>query len=140
MLRHRAGRLQTVYAAQAAIAGATDFRLVFLGAALVAITAWLWLGKPQYPQTAVQWGVLLWLGLVASGLGYFLWNKGATLVSPGTLAAMNNALIPAGLLVNLLIWNRDADIARLAAGGAIIAAAVIVNEVRIRKQGSNQKD
>lgn len=38
----------------------------------------------------------------------------------GTLAVMNNVLIPAGILVNLLIWNRDADLVRLAAGGAII--------------------
>ncbi|SHF87305.1 carboxylate/amino acid/amine transporter [Microbulbifer donghaiensis] len=111
------------------------FGWFFLGAALVATVAWLAFGKPQYPQTALQWGVLLWLGLVASGLGYFLWNKGATQVSAGTLAAMNNALIPAGLLVNLLIWNRDANLARLALGGTLIAAAVIVNEWRNKQQG-----
>ncbi|WP_323846643.1 carboxylate/amino acid/amine transporter [Microbulbifer magnicolonia] len=111
------------------------FAWFFLGALLVAVIAWLWLGKPQYPQTALQWGVLLWLGLVASGLGYFLWNKGATHVSAGTLAAMNNALIPAGLLVNLLIWNRDADIARLALGGIVIVAAVITNEWHNKRQG-----
>ncbi|WP_346837752.1 carboxylate/amino acid/amine transporter [Microbulbifer sp. SAOS-129_SWC] len=110
------------------------FGWFYLGAALVAICAWLWLGKPQYPHTALQWGILLWLGLVASGLGYFLWNKGATQVSAGTLAAMNNALIPAGLAVNLLIWNRDADLLRLGLGGAVIAAAVIFNEWRIRRQ------
>lgn len=110
------------------------FGWFYLGAALVATVAWLWLGEPQYPQTTVQWGILLWLGLVASGLGYFFWNKGATRVSAGTLAAMNNALIPAGLLVNLLIWNRDADLARLALGGAIIVAAVAINEWRLRRE------
>ena len=30
---------------------------------------------------------------------------------------MNNALIPAGLLVNLLIWNQQADLLRLAGRG-----------------------
>lgn len=109
------------------------FGWFYLGAMLVAAVAWLCLGEPQYPQTALQWGILLWLGLVASGLGYFLWNKGATLVSAGTLAAMNNALIPAGLLVNLLIWNRDADLLRLVSGGGIIVTAVLINEWRVRR-------
>ncbi|SDK00448.1 carboxylate/amino acid/amine transporter [Microbulbifer yueqingensis] len=116
-----------------ALPGRQVFGWFYLGALLVATGAWLWLGEPVYPQGALQWGILLWLGLVASGLGYFLWNRGATQVSAGTLAAMNNALIPAGLLVNLLIWNRDADLGRLALGGLVIVAAVLLNEWRLRR-------
>ncbi|WP_237067577.1 carboxylate/amino acid/amine transporter [Microbulbifer guangxiensis] len=112
----------------------TAFAWFYLGAGIVALSAWLLIGKPDYPTTPVQWAVLLWLGLVASGLGYYLWNQGATRVSAGTLAAMNNALIPAGLLVNLLIWNRDADLSRLGLGGGIIVAAVLVSEWRVRRQ------
>lgn len=97
-----------------------QFGWFYLGALIVALPAWLMLGQAQYPQTAVQWAVLCWLGLVASGGGYFWWNKGAAQVSSGTLAVMNNALIPAGLLVNLLIWNKDADLLRLSAGLAIL--------------------
>ena len=108
------------------------FGWFFIGASIVASAAWLILGKPQYPSSGLQWGILLWLGAVASGLGYFLWNKGATQVSPGTLAAMNNALIPAGLIVNLLIWNRDANLLRLTLGGVIIVAAVVISERRRR--------
>lgn len=107
-----------------------SFGWFFIGASAVATLAWIILGKPQYPGSPVQWGVLLWLGAVASGLGYFLWNKGATQVSPATLATMNNALIPAGLMVNLLIWNRDADLSRLLGGGLLIAAAVTLSEWR----------
>ncbi len=62
--------------------------------------------------------------MVASGLGLYWWNKGASLVDGGTLAVMNNALVPAGLLVNLLIWNHDADLLRLAIGGAVIALSL----------------
>jgi drug/metabolite transporter (DMT)-like permease len=65
---------------------------------------------------------------VASGFGYFAWNKGATLVDVGALAVMNNVLIPAGILVNLVIWNRDADLIRLAIGGGIILLALWVNQ------------
>ncbi len=38
------------------------------------------------------------LGVVASGLGYFMWNYGATRVDAGTLGIMNNVHVPAGLL------------------------------------------
>ena len=100
------------------------FGCFYLGALLVALPAWWLLGKPQYPSTGLQWGILLWLGVGASGLGYFLWNKGATLVSSGVLAIMNNALIPAGLLVNLMLWGRETDLLRLSVGGLLMLASL----------------
>jgi carboxylate/amino acid/amine transporter len=100
------------------------FGCFYLGALAIALPAWWLLGKPQYPSTGLQWGILLWLGVGASGLGYFLWNKGATLVSSGVLAIMNNALIPAGLLVNLLLWGRETDLPRLALGGLLMLASL----------------
>ncbi len=101
------------------------FGWFYLGALIPSAGAFVVFGDiGRLPSGALHWGVLVWLGVVASGLGYFLWNRGATRVDAGTLAAMNNALVPAGLLVNLLIWNRDADLLRLAAGGAIIVAAL----------------
>jgi carboxylate/amino acid/amine transporter len=100
------------------------FGWFYVGAALVAIPAWWLLGSAQYPTTSVHWGVLLWLGLVASGLGYYGWNKGATQVSSGMLAVMNNALIPAGLLVNVIIWQRDTDLLRLSIGSAMIIFSI----------------
>lgn len=112
--RLRQSRLQQNTAAH-------DFGWFYVGALLVALPAWLALGEAQYPDNTVQWLVILWLGIVASGGGYFWWNKGAAQVSSGTLAVMNNALIPAGLVVNLLIWSRDADLLRLFAGMAILA-------------------
>ncbi|SFU86550.1 DMT family transporter [Halomonas korlensis] len=105
------------------------FAWFYLGALGVALPAFAVLGSGEaLPTTGMQWAVLAWLGLVASGLGYFLWNLGATRVDAGTLAIMNNALIPAGLLVNLVIWNRDADLPRLALGGAIIVVSLLVND------------
>ena len=101
------------------------FGFFYLGALLIALPAFLLLGNGErLPGSALQWGVLGWLGVVASGLGLYWWNKGASLVDGGTLAVMNNALVPAGLLVNLLIWNHDADLLRLAIGGAVIALSL----------------
>ncbi|MCD8522860.1 MAG: DMT family transporter [Saccharospirillaceae bacterium] len=100
------------------------FGWFYLGALVVVLPAWLLLGGDKYPVSTLHWGILLWLGVVASGLGYFFWNLGATRVSSGQLAIMNNALIPAGLIVNLLIWNRDTDVLRLAAGAAVMMLAL----------------
>ena len=101
------------------------FGFFYVGALLLALPASLLLGNAErLPSTALQWGVLGWLGVVASGLGLYWWNKGASLLDGGTLAVMNNALVPAGLLVNLLVWNHDADLARLALGGVVIAASL----------------
>lgn len=104
------------------------FGWFYLGALAIAVPAFVLLGNSSaLPTTGLQWAILLWLGLVASGLGYFLWNLGAVRVDAGALAIMNNALIPAGLVVNLVIWNRDADLLRLAMGGAIIGASLWLN-------------
>lgn len=104
------------------------FALFFLGALPVAGLAYALFGDPRMvPSTAVHWGVLLWLGTAASGLGLFLWNQGACRVDGGTLAVMNNALVPAGLLVNLLVWGEEADLLRLALGGSVIALSLWVN-------------
>ena len=96
------------------------FGWFYLGAAMVVLPAWLLFGSAQYPQDATQWSILLWLGLVASGGGYYYWNKGATLVSSGLLAVMNNMLIPAGLLVNILLWNRNENILSLGMGSILL--------------------
>lgn len=104
------------------------FGYFYAGALAIALPSFLIFGDAsRLPATPVQWGVLTWLGLAASGLGLFLWNRGACLVDAGTLAVMNNALVPAGLLVNLLIWNRDADLLRLGLGGAVIIFSLWVN-------------
>jgi len=67
-----------------------------------------------------QWGVLVYLGLIASGLGFFLWNLGARQVSAPLLAIMNNAYVPLAVLLALTLFNESADITRLAIGGTLI--------------------
>ena len=111
-----------------ALPGYRTFGYFFFGALVIALPSFLIFGDAdRLPTTSLQWGVLGWLGLAASGLGLYLWNRGACDVDAGTLAIMNNALVPAGLLVNLLIWNRDADLMRLMLGGAVIAFSLWVN-------------
>ncbi len=111
------------------------FGYFFVGALLVALPGWVLLGNPaKLPTTEVQWLVLLFMGLLATALGQFWWNKGATLVDGGTLAVMNNLHVPVGLLINLLIWNEHADLARLALGGGVIVASLWVNRLGLARR------
>ena len=80
-----------------------------------------------------QWMVLLFLGTVASGLGFFLWNKGAALSHPATLAACNNLVVPLAVFCSLFVFGEIAEVSgreigRLLAGGTLIGASVWVAE------------
>lgn len=105
------------------------FSWFYFGALCVASVGCLLFGDfSKMPTTTLQWGILIWLGIGASGLGYFMWNYGATQVDAGTLAIMNNALIPAGLVVNFALWQHNVDWARLAIGGGIILVSLWVHK------------
>jgi len=117
------------------------FIFFFIGASILTlIAALLFADVNKLPDTATEIGVLLWLGLIASGAGYFLWNYGAKQVNTGQLATMNNALIPAGLLVNLFIWGSDINIMALLAGGAIIVVSVIISSVKRQTKPANNQN
>ncbi|MFL1707353.1 EamA family transporter [Campylobacter sp. MOP7] len=104
------------------------FGWFFVGACLVTGFAFGMFGNfEKISLDMTQSLVLLWLGIGASGLGYFMWNKGACEVDSGTLAIMNNALIPAAIIVNLVFWHKDADIVRLIIGGAVIYISLLVH-------------
>jgi carboxylate/amino acid/amine transporter len=112
----------------------TVFGWFFIGALIVASSCYVLFGNSnKLPSTSTQWGILIYLGVVASGVGYFMWNKGATLVNVGALAVMNNLLIPAGIVVNVLIWNRDADILRLSIGAGVMLFALVVNQIMAKR-------
>lgn len=86
--------------------------------------------KASLAITSTQWVSIFYLGLVASGLGFFLWNKGATKTNPGTLAAFNNAVVPLAMLFSLFIFGEidqitSEQLIRLAIGGLFIATAVL---------------
>lgn len=101
------------------------YALFFLGAVIVSgIGTLLFADLNRLPSTTTHWAVLIWLGLGASGGGYLLWSMASKKVNIGQLATMNNALIPAGLLVNFLIWGQNVQWAQLWLGGLIILYAV----------------
>ncbi len=80
--------------------------------------------------TATHLATLAYLGIVASGLGFFLWNIGATRVGVGRLAVMNNAKVPLMVSVSLLVFGERTNLASLGASFALMAAAVWLAEKR----------
>jgi drug/metabolite transporter (DMT)-like permease len=107
------------------------FAWLFLGGAAAAALAMLFFSvTPNPPLSGSQALTLLYLGLLASGIGFFLWNIGSSRVSAGTLAVMNNLKIPLAVGVSLLVFHERADLARLAVGGSAILLALWLNSRR----------
>ncbi len=96
------------------------------------------------PWRALQLGftqiwTLLYLGVIASGGGFFLWNLGARRVNAGALAIFNDLKVPAAIAVSLIVFGEQTDLLRLAIGGAIVLAALVANELLSTKRNSRTK-
>ncbi len=110
------------------------FGYFHFGALLISLAAFLLFGNSaKIHLDTTQVAVLIWLGVVASGIGYFLWNRGATKVDSGILAIMNNAVVPLGLVVNLLLWGRDINYTSLLIGGGLIAFSLWLHKLIIKR-------
>jgi carboxylate/amino acid/amine transporter len=104
------------------------FGYFHFGALIVSVISFVLFANPEkLSPSLIQWSVLIWLGVMASGLGYFLWNKGACLVDSGILAIMNNALVPVGLLVNLIIWEKTSNYFLLFLGSLVIGFSLYLH-------------
>lgn len=97
------------------------------GAAAAALAMFMTPGAIDLRLGAGQMLVLLYLGLLASGVGFFLWNIGSSRVNAGTLAVMNNLKVPLAVAVSLLFFREQADILRLAVGGSVVLLALYLN-------------
>ncbi len=79
--------------------------------------------------TTRQMATLVYLGVLASGVCFFLWNVGATRVSTGTLAVMNNAKVPLGVACSLIFFGEQAHLPSLIASLGVMGIAVwLVND------------
>lgn len=107
------------------------FALLYAGGFALALSALLARGVSVSP-TAPQWATLAYLGIFASGVGFFLWNVGATRVSAGMLAVMNNAKVPLAVAVSLLFFGEQANLPSLLASLAVMGAAVWLAQGKAR--------
>jgi drug/metabolite transporter (DMT)-like permease len=103
------------------------FGFLYLGA--VILTAFFSMFTTQISRVQVttpQALVLVYLGIIASGICFFLWNKGARFVNEGMLAIINNLKIPLGILASLILLGESTDYLRLVVGfGLMVGAAYL---------------
>ncbi len=71
---------------------------------------------------------LLYLGVVASGLAFFCWSKGATTTKPSTLAILNNLKIPIAVFISFMLLKEQANLFRLILGFIVMGVALILSE------------
>ncbi len=102
----------------------TCFTYAYLGGLLVTLPTGAYAMAECLPTvTLTQWWILGYLGIIASGLCFFLWNYGACRVNAVKLAIMNNLKIPLAALTSLLLFQEAGQPAMLLYGCLLIAAA-----------------
>ncbi len=112
------------------------FGFFFIGAALAISVAFLFFGDTTKTSLGLpQLLALIWLGTVTTGIGYFLWNKGGTMVDSGTLGIMNNAVTPIGVTINILVTHKQIDLFTFLVGLAVLFFALILHVKVIAKNG-----
>lgn len=114
------------------------FGVLYLGGTLItALISLVVVPWAQVEITASQFWSLLYLGAIASGFGFFLWNFGARRTNIGALAIFNDLKIPLSILVSLVVFGEKASIPHLIIGGLIVILALGLNELyeyRIRRK------
>ncbi len=112
------------------------FSLLYLGGFLItALSAIVTGGLIGLRLSNAQGGTLVYLGIVASGIGFFLWNHAARRVNTGTLAVFNNLKVPLAVTVSLLFFAEKADLAHLMIGGGIVLVGLVINEALTARSG-----
>ena len=104
------------------------FGWMFLGGFLVSLPVAIGtVDRADLQLTAAQLGVIAYLGLIPSGLAFYLWNRGATQVGVGALSVMNNLKVPLAVAVALLPpFSERAAPWPLVTSFALLAAALAV--------------
>jgi len=105
------------------------FALMCMGA--LAITALFTFATVDFETIKInnqQLISLLYLGLIASGLGFYLWTVGTTKAKISSLAIMNNAKIPLAVLISIFIFGETSNWTRLIIGGGLMLTSVIISE------------
>lgn len=116
------------------------FGLLYLGGAIAAgIPAFITTPWQSMALTGTQVLVLLYLGAIASGVCFFLWNVGARKVNAGTLAVFNDLKIPLAVTVSLVFFGEQASIPHLLIGGVVVLAALLINEWSVKRTAAKRQ-
>jgi drug/metabolite transporter (DMT)-like permease len=119
--------------------------LYFGGLILTGIAFAVW-GEPMASLSAMRemsltgWLILLWLGLIPSGLAFFLFNHGALVTNAATLSIFNNLKIPLAMIVVLLLfrqWDHISSWPRFLTGSGLMCIALAWNHTHTPRAVKN---
>ncbi len=105
------------------------FGVLYLGAAAItALATLIFVPLNSIRVTPSQFWTLVYLGIFASGICFFLWNLGARKVNTGALAIFNDLKVPLSILVSLLVFGEKTNLINLIIGGSIVVLSLVLNE------------
>ena len=106
------------------------YAIVFTGALIITAIATTVAGdwSTLSMMSAKQVIILAFLGVFATGLGFFWWNKGAVVSKIATLAVFHNIKVPLAILSSLIIFGEHTDYERLILGGCVMFIAVYLSQ------------
>ena len=87
-----------------------NFSQMFFGATIVTSLFYFQTVDVQNILSTTNLLSLIFLGICSTGIGFLLWNIGATKVSNTRLAIMNNVVIPLAVLNSFFIFGEDINI------------------------------
>ena len=88
------------------------YAFLFLGASvlssipMICFNSWQNIQDLSFKQTLI----ILYLGVIASGVCFFWWNKGALKVHPVVLAVFNNLKLPLATIVSIVFFHEELKI------------------------------
>jgi len=108
-------------------ADAANLAWMYCGAALLAGLA----AAARGAWSATGWDrgavlAVLYLGLLPTGVGFWLWNRGAARAPVGVVAALNNLKIPLAVAAAWIVFGERADPLRLGVSLALVTGATLL--------------
>jgi drug/metabolite transporter (DMT)-like permease len=88
--------------------------------------------------TSTQVATILYLGVIPSGLGFFLWNAGVRRSREGTAAVLNNLKVPLAILVSWMIFEPFPSLEGLAR--TVLAVILLVAAVWLTETGTSREN
>jgi drug/metabolite transporter (DMT)-like permease len=107
---------------------------MYLGATVVVtLLALVTGGFADFQVTKTSAMTLLYLGVIPTGLCFWLWNRGAVKTSVSRLAISNNLKIPVAIIVAWMFFGESAPYLRVGLGIAVIIFALVISNRKYTK-------
>ncbi len=107
---------------------------MYLGATIVVtLLALITGGFADFQLSKTSMMTLLYLGVIPTGLCFWLWNRGAVKTSVSRLAISNNLKIPTAIIIAWLFFGESAPYLRVGLGIAVIVIALMISDRKYTK-------